>query len=219
MRRRFLGTASLFLLLLAAGAVRAGAEDAWTFQLFGGAPYNLTTPLRIRQSGQAEIKLDARYKSEPFTSPLYYAWRIGRWREQAAWELELVHNKLYLKNKPAEVQEFSISHGFNLLTANRAWMRGGFIYRAGAGVVVTHPENTIRGKTLPEDRGLFSGGYYISGPTLQISAEKRFRIRKGLFAALEAKLSASYARVPVEDGRADVTNVAVHGLFGLGYSP
>jgi hypothetical protein len=86
-------------------------------------------------------------------------------------------------------------------------------------VVVTHPESTIRGKTLSEERGMFSSGYYVSGPTVQASMEKRFPVWKGFFAALEGKVTASYARVPVEDGHADVPTAAVHGLFGLGYGP
>jgi hypothetical protein len=98
---------------------------------------------------------------------------------------------------------------------NRAWEERGFIYRAGFGVVITHPETTIRGLSHPQDGGIYDG-YYLSGPTVQGAVEKRFHIWRWLIASLEAKLTASYARIPIEGGHADVPDVAVHGLFGLG---
>jgi hypothetical protein len=33
----------------------------------------------------------------------------------------------------------------------------------------------------------------------------------------EGRVTASYVRVPIEDGRAEVTNAAVHGMLGVGY--
>jgi hypothetical protein len=91
------------------------------------------------------------------------------------------------------------------------------VERLGAGVVITHPESTIRGKRFPEEGGIFNRGYFLSGPTVQVSAGKPFRIREDLLAPAEGKLSASFARIPVADGNADVTNFSLHGVFGLGY--
>jgi hypothetical protein len=34
--------------------------------------------------------------------------------------------------------------------------------------------------------------------------------------SLEVKLTASYARLPVADGRAEVPSLALHGLVGVG---
>jgi hypothetical protein len=39
---------------------------------------------------------------------------------------------------------------------------------------------------------------------------------RGVFVTLEGKLTASFARVPIDAGSADVPNIALHGLFGLG---
>lgn len=191
------------------------AVDLWSLQIFGGSALNFNLPLTIHQSGYSDLKVTGNYESRPFEVPYYYAWRVGAWNGNRAWELELVHDKLYLKDKPSEIQEFSISHGYNLLTVNRAVEEKGFIFRAGLGVVITHPETTIRGLTHPQDGGI-SGGYHLSGPTAQGAVEKRFHIWRGLIASLEAKLTASYARIPVERGHANVPNVAIHGLFGLG---
>ncbi len=205
------------ILLLAALAMPSGAHaaDRWALQLFGGAPYNFNLPLRIHQSGEPDLKATGNYESRPFEVPYYYAVRAGVWNGDKAWELELVHDKLYLRDKPPEVQEFAISHGYNLLTVNRAWEVKTFIFRTGLGVVITHPETTVRGRTDPQDGGIFDG-YHVSGPTAQGAVEKRFRLGKWLIVSLEAKLTASYAWIPVEGGHADVPNVAVHGLFGVG---
>ena len=129
------------ILALAALAIpsHAFAVDQWSLQIFGGAPLNFNFPLTIHQSGHPDLKVTGNYESRPLEVPYYYAWRLGAWDGNRAWEIELVHNKLYLKNKPPEVQEFSISHGYNLLTVNRAWKENGFIFRGGLGVVITHP--------------------------------------------------------------------------------
>ncbi len=199
------------------------AERSYSFELLGGTQFNIPTPLTIKQKGEETIKVNwAEYKSDAWTwfdSP-YYAWRIGLWEENRAWEIELVHEKIILKNKPKDVQHFEISHGYNLITFNRAWRLDkylGLIWRVGAGIVLTHPETTVRNR----EKGYgatFPNGFYISGPTAQIAVGKRINIWRGLFGVLEAKFTASYAtHVPIADGHAEVPNAAVHGLFGLGY--
>jgi hypothetical protein len=40
------------------------------------------------------------------------------------------------------VADVSISHGFNIISVNRAWRTGGWTYRVGADPVVTHAEAT-----------------------------------------------------------------------------
>jgi hypothetical protein len=191
----------------------------WSFEIFGGAAYSLPTPLSFQQSGQEDLHVNADYKGEPFNASHaapYYDWRAGWWKEDRAWEVEWLHHKLILENPPPGVQQFNISNGFNLLTVNRAWAHRGFIYRLGGGAVIAYPYSTVRGKAYPNEGGLFDTGYYLAGPTLQASAEKRFFLLKHFFLALEAKLTLSYARVPIQDGHADVTNAAIHGLFGIG---
>jgi len=59
-----------------------------------------------------------------------------------------------------------------------------------------HPESTIRAKTVDQTGGIADGYYHLSGPTAQIALEKRFTF--------------------VSDGKADLWNSALHGLFGLG---
>lgn len=215
--------ALVFLVLLVICPSTVQAKRSYSFELFLGEQFNIPTPLTIKQKGAETIKVNwARYESDAWTgfnSP-YYAWRIGLWENDRAWELELVHEKIILKNKPEDVQHFEISHGYNLITINRAWRLPEYhdlIWRLGAGIVLTHPETTVRGKRKGYGDD-FPKGFYISGPTAQLVIGKRFYLWKGLFGVLEAKFTASYAtHVPIANGHAEVPNAAIHGLFGVGY--
>jgi hypothetical protein len=178
---------------------------------------NLETSLEIRQEGFETLEIDADYETRPFESPFYYSLRAGWWRSRGGWELELIHQKIFLQDPPPEVQGFAISHGYNLVTVNRAWEARGLVWRLGAGAVLAHPENEVRGRVLdPEDTNL-GGGYHLTGPALQAGVEKRFRLGESWFLGLEGKATAARAVVPVAGGEAEVPNAALHALLGIGY--
>lgn len=213
----------IVVLVILAGAEAPCAYDSGdlerikTFEVFGGTAFNFRLPTKIEQSGQPDLDFDAKYQTRPFEEALYYSIRFGRWRNGRATEIEWLHHKLYMVDKPAEVQKFDISHGFNMVFLNRAKEKNGVIYRVGGGPVITHPENTVRGLSLPEDGGIFDKGYYLSGAAVQLACGKRFDFSERWYGALEAKATFAYARVKVEDGHANVGNIAAHILFGIGY--
>ena len=99
-------------------------------------PYNVPLPLTISQVGEQDISLTAHYRSDPFEIPIYWNWRISYWDDNHAFEIEATHHKIFLKNTTPEIQEFSISHGFNTITFNYAWKDYGFVFRAGFGLVL-----------------------------------------------------------------------------------
>ncbi|HVV67806.1 MAG TPA: hypothetical protein VHE99_02035 [Gammaproteobacteria bacterium] len=192
----------------------------WSAEIASGVVYNLPVPLTIQQMGEPDIHMTAHYETRPFTSPYYYDLRIGKWNGDTAWEFENIHQKIYLKNTTDEVSHFSISHGYNLITINRAWLnKHKYIWRVGLGLVIAHPESTIRGQTNDDNSGgtLNDAGYYVAGPTAMVSLGKRFYVSKSLFMELEGKVTASYAEVNVVNGTAYAPNVALHANFGLGY--
>jgi hypothetical protein len=192
------------------------AMAGWTVQLSTGSSYSFPSPLTIRQDNEKDIDLTAEYETKAWaTQAPYYALRIAKWDDDTAWEFESLHQKLYLKNKPDEVQHFSISHGYNINMFNYALSRYGFIYRAGIGFVMTHPETKVRGKWLEDDGGI--NGFYISGAGGQLAAEKRYYSSDTLSLSLEIKFTAAYAEIPIADGSATVPNYAVHGLIGIGF--
>jgi hypothetical protein len=197
----------------------ARSESSWSFQVLLGGPLNLPVPLTIRQQGQPDIRLTARYSSKPFQLPLHWGIQVARRTEGTDWALELIHQKLYLDNPPPEVQDFSITHGFNLLTLSRGWRLGdGLWTRVGAGTVLAHPESTVRGLEF-SGRGLVGSGYYLSGATLVATLEKRIALADRIYLALDGKVTAAYARVPVAGGDASVPSLSFHLLSGLGYGP
>jgi hypothetical protein len=105
-----------------------------------------------------------------------------------------------------------------MVVVNRAARRRAAAWRVGAGVVIAHPEVTVRQRTLSQTRGLFGRGYYVSGVALQAAAARQLVRWRRLAVSVEAKLSAAYARVPIADGHATVPNAALHVLAGAGYA-
>jgi hypothetical protein len=193
------------------------AQSIWSFELNGGEVYNIPMPLTIRQNGYPELKLTARYFTEPLTLPVYWDMRLGRWKNNKSWEFEVIHHKLYLENTTPEVQKFNISHGFNMLMVNRGFDQKNFRYRAGAGIVLTHPESKIRDKEFGNTTDDWDMGYYISGPVVNLSISKPIRLSDRLFVNAEAKTTFAYGSVQVAEGHADVFNLAFHLLLGIGY--
>jgi len=203
---------------------RAKGLTSISMEAAAGSAYNIPTWLEIHQSGKDEsgedlepINLDnARYDTRPFYDAPYYMLRVGFWFDDRAWEFEMIHHKIYLGNEPDEVDHFNISHGYNLMTVNRVWEVHDLHWRLGAGIVLAHPEIKVRGKELDPNKGGLKG-FYATGPAAQVALGKRFFIGEGFFVGLEAKFTAAHAAVPVYHGQAYAPNLALHGLFVLGY--
>jgi len=198
------------------GGEESGPRTKWVVQAATGTAGQFRSSLVIEQDGEDDLDFTAHYKTRPFTSGApYYSLRLGYWRGESAWELETHHHLVTLVDDPTGVVEnFQMTHGYNLNTVNRAWLVGGFIWRIGVGAVITHPESTVRGKTYDGDG--FYGGFDLSGVCGQVSLEKRLPLWGGLFLYLEGKFTAAWAKVPIADGEATVPNYALHGLAGLG---
>lgn len=185
---------------------------AWSFEGSLGTAHNLGTGLRIEQERQEPLRVDGRYSTRPFDSPQYYGIRVSRWDGQHAWEFSLIHDKLYLRNPPPPVESLSISHGFNLLTLNRAVQTPAFTYRFGAGVVVTHLEAHVRGV-------VYDGPYDLAGMTLLAGVSKRFYLNKEWFVVADGAVNVAYAKAHADgDPRLTVTlpQAAMHALLGVG---
>lgn len=192
------------------------AQSRWSFELHGGEVYNVPMPLIISQDGYPDLKLTARYNTEPFTLPVYWNMRLGRWQNDKMWEVEIIHHKLYLENTTPEIQKFNISHGFNLIMLNRGFDKKLFRYRFGAGMVLTHPESNIRGKAFGDSNDDKDLGYYLSGLALDLAIGKAFRINNTFYFDVESKATCAYTRVKVANGHADVYHLAIHLIFGVG---
>jgi hypothetical protein len=187
-------------------------SETWSLEAYVGDAYNLRTRLKISQEGGYSRSINADYETRGFEKPLYYVLRAARWQDSRAWEVSLIHHKLYLQNPPEAVSDLSISHGFNIVTLGRAARLGDWIYRFGAGPVITHAEATINGVR-------YDGPYRLAGAAVAIGGGRRFHLGKSVFVSAELIASAAYARPKLPGSpRAELraANVALHGLAGIG---
>lgn len=188
-----------------------------SFEFLPGGAAIMPASLFIRQEGYPDMKMTARYRTESFKLPIYYSYRLGyRINEKSSVELEMNHLKVILANNPTEIEEFTVTHGFNQLWFNYVLICKGFVFRGGAGAVISHPESIIRGKTFNTSSGLWDTGYYVSGITSQLAVQKKIFLGKHLFFSAETKFNAAYTQVKIADGFARLPIVAWHGLIGLG---
>ncbi|HET9326004.1 MAG TPA: hypothetical protein VFQ05_04460 [Candidatus Eisenbacteria bacterium] len=204
-------------LFLALGPCEGEAVERWEVEARLGGAWNAPLPTTIRQEGHEDLDLTARWSTHALEQPLYYGGRIAAWSGPAGWALDLVHHKLHLDDPPPEVQSLAISHGYNLLTIQRLLARGGWRYGAGLGVVVAHPESEVRGLRFDEHRGMLGSGYYLGGPTTEAHMGGVRSLWKGLSGTLEARLTVSFASVPVAEGSLRVPNLALHATAGLSW--
>lgn len=207
--RSFLA-ASLLALALAPLVPSPAAAQRWRASLAVGSAYNLPLPLVIEQAGQPDLSFTAHWDTHALETPVYYVARL----EQAldgggGYAVELLHHKLFLEDPPPEVGSFSISHGFNVFTLQRAWApAAGWSWRAGAGLVVTHPETVVRGRGQPRG-GWLDGGYYVSGPAAQLGGG--FSLPAGaLRLGVEGKLTGARVWLPVAGGSAQLWHASAH---------
>ena len=202
--------------IIIGSCIDSQAQSLWTFEFQGGGAYNVPMPLSIRQQGYPDINLTAHYHTEALTLPVYMEVRLGRWQKDRSWEIEFIHHKLYLENTTHEVQKFNLSHGFNMIFLNRGFDQKTFRYHAGIGIVITHPESTIRGKEFGDSENTWDLGYYLSGPVMNLAISKPIWLSNRFFINAEAKTTFAYASVKVAQGNADVFNLTFHLILGVG---
>ena len=195
-----------------------------TVDLATGDAFNLRTPLTITQRGFPDIHVDdVRFLTHPFKSAPYFDLQVGFWRGTKGWIVGFLHHKLYWEEDvPPEIARFEMSNGFSILSLSRGWRLGHLILSAGGGAVIANPDVNIRGVGEREDAGFLhavvGSGYYISGGSLLFAAQRNFPVVDHLHLALAAKVTGSYAGVPMPGGRATFRNVALHLHAGLGSS-
>ncbi len=209
-------TLAALVLVLATASPGRTTEPGWRMETALGAAHSFGSTLSVEQAGFPPLEIEAEWENRSFESPLYYGLRVAREDARGAWALRFVHLKVHLVNPTPEVERFSVSHGYNLLTIERSFPLSGFDLWAGFGVVVAHPESTVRGQTKPEtEGGPFGGGYFFTGPTGALALGRRLHLG-GRFALVpEVRFSLSRARVPIAGGEAAVPNASLHVLLGL----
>lgn len=188
----------LIIGILLLSLISYSQKTQWIIDFKTGIPFNLLLPLEVEQDSYPDINISsAHFYSEPFVSPIVWYFRLSRWKDSKSLEFEFIHHKLFLDNKPTEIQELSVTHGYNLVMVNHAWSAGGFIFRAGAGITLVHPHSVIRGNRFDETNGIYNSGYYVGGLSAQAAVEKRFSLSKKVFIVCEGKVNPTYSVFPV----------------------
>lgn len=210
----------MLLLFLVSGARAAD----YTLEFSLGNAWSLEQPVSIRLDNGSSVDFDAKYETRGFDDPPYYSLRFGRWQKQRAWEVELIHHKLYVNDAdlPGDVQKFEITDGFNILTVNHVWDLDVVNLRLGLGTVVAHPDITVQGQSTYERGGgaipaFWSDGYQWGGYAVQLGLQKRYFLDKSSFISLESKLLHAETNIDLVNGSVDVKDQSLHLLFGYGY--
>lgn len=206
---------------------QAALKDGWELSFYLGTSFSRNETLTIKQDGYPDITLnDVEFATRPFDSPPYYGIRLGKWRDGHAWEVEHIHQKIYVDELPAEVQHFEITDGYNLFLFNSAWQlkKHGLVTRLGIGPVIAHPQITVRGLSNHQSGGGAiptvwnpDSGYQWAGAAAQIALEKEYSVNKHWLLSIEGKLSHAYADIDIAGGSVSVPNTAVHLVGGVKY--
>ncbi len=183
-----------------------------------GTALNAPSPLVVHQDGFPDIRFTADYSTRPLTASPYYQVQIGLWNKEgkSAWVIGFLHHKIYLDNRPPEIQLFEITYGYNTLYGGRAWRKKNWVLSAGAGVIVANPLTIVRHQEEDRRGGFLAFGW--AGGTIYGSVQRRLNVSQSVFFGIETKVTASMAWIEVANGNASVPNLALHllGSFGVG---
>jgi hypothetical protein len=191
----------------------AAQEPEWSAEVLIGDALNLTSRTQIHTAPVAPAAFGGDYETRGFEAPLHYAWRLTHWNQDRGWEIQLLHHKLHLRNRPAPVEALSISHGFNIVTLGRAYAVGPWRFRFGLGPVIAHPEARIAGSS-------YQGDYELAGVAALGSAGALLDLTPRWSVVGEVAATLGYADVHpsgAPDLRFSVRNPAIHAQVGIGY--
>jgi len=119
------------------------------------------------------------------------------------------------------VQQYSISHGVNLLLFNVAARYGVgraptsppgrliFTCRAGVGPSLPHTESNIEGRQQQQ--------YEVGRPAWQVAGGVELKLWRGLYALGEYKFTRTRQEGKIASGSAESLLRTRHGVFGLSY--
>jgi hypothetical protein len=223
-------------------------DDAggWTVAAYLGGARTSSSSLAISQPalGNELTFEDVQFQSRSFNPPLYYGFRGGYFIRRAPFigiEAEFIHLKVF--SNPQQrvrasgvrrgaaigrelplgeiVQQYSISHGVNLLLFNVAARHGIgrvpdsasgrliFTGRAGIGPTLPHTESNIDGQ--PQQQ------YEIGRLAWQVAGGVEFKLWRGMYALGEYKFTRTRQEGKIASGRAESLLRTHHGVFGLSY--
>jgi hypothetical protein len=223
---------------LAQTSAADGEAGGWVVAAYLGGARTGDSPLSVSQPalGNDLTFEGVRLRSRSFDPPLYYGFRGGYFPRRApslGVEAEFIHLKVYsdprqrvrvsgLRGGAALagelplgeiVQQYSISHGVNLLLFNAAARRrlGRLILngRVGAGPTLPHTESSVEARRQEQ--------YEVGRLAWQAAAGAEFNLWRRLYLLGEYKFTRTRQRGKVSSGTAESLLRTHHGVFGLSY--
>ena len=226
----------------------AGEEGrgGWVVAAYVGGARTAASRLRVSQPSLGnDLSFEGvRFASRSFDPPLYYGFRGGYFSGRApslGVEAEFIHLKVY--SDPQQrvraagtrrgatfarelplgeiVQQYSISHGVNLLLFNVAARhqagrdadspKGRLILtaRAGLGPTLPHTESSVDGQRQEQ--------YEVGRLAWQAAGGAELRLWRGAYALGEYKFTRTRQRGEIFSGTAESLLRTHHGVFGLSY--
>jgi hypothetical protein len=224
----------------------SAGDGGWVVSVYLGGARTASSALRIIQPAR-DTRLTfegVRFTGRSFDPPLYYGVRGGYFIRGLSFlgvEAEFVHMKVYAdvaqpvrvtgvhRGVPLErelplgqiVQEYSISHGANLLLFNVAarWpllrrhgdLRSRVILttRVGGGPTIPHTESTLEGQRQQQ--------YEWGRAAWQWAAGAELHLGRGFYVLGEHKFTRTRQRGKVFEGFAEALLRSHHGVFGVSY--
>jgi hypothetical protein len=221
-------------------------SGGWVVAAYVGGARTAASSLTVSQPalGNNLTFEDVRLRSRSFDPPLYYGFRGGYFIHRVpslGVEAEFIHLKVF--SNPQQrvrvtglrrgaalqgelplgeiVQQYSISHGVNLLLLNVAARRGmghnagapgGRLIltgRVGAGPTLPHTESSVEERRQEQ--------YEVGRLVWQVAGGAEFSLWRGLYLLGEYKFTRTRQRGKVSSGTAESLLRTHHGVFGLSY--
>jgi len=212
MKRRARIVAGAALTALICPPAFTAERSGWSAEALIGDAFNFNSRTHIDYAN-SDVALNGDYHTHGFEAPLHYTVRIARWHGDRAWELQLMHHKVYLQNRPQGVDALSVSHGFNIVSLNRAFAADPWRLRVGLGPVIAHPEAQIGAVS-------YDGPYELAGAAVLGAVGAQFTLTPKL--SIVGELAATFGYIDVHphgapDLNFSIRNPALHAQVGVGY--
>lgn len=215
------GVLAIFALAALPLTLHAAEQSGWMLTTYVGQSGSLDMPFQMHVQNGEDVNKVAEWDNKPYSDSQYWGGRMEYWKQGKGQGFEIIHHKVYLANTDDYIQKFSISDGYNLAYYNRSsHINPSTIFRYGLGVVIAHPDVTVQGRGQWVRKG--GEGLVIAGPSAQIAIEKWAAEWRHYILTMEAKFTASYARVPISKDPqeyAEVPDLAFHFTIGFGSKP
>jgi hypothetical protein len=207
----------LAVLLLLCSGVAGEARADWFLGAFTGASHTRSNTLTI-SSPDTQLSIGpVDYRSEPFTSPIYYGVSVG-WSpdgRRLGIEGEWTHTKARATTGSELLTRFDQSHGLNFVLASAVYRypiargRVRLVARAGGGFTLPHVEGTFRGE--------HTESYQYGGLAWQAGAGVEVVVWKGLAAVAGGRLTRTSEELNVAGATIAGSFQTAHVDVGLGW--